>query len=376
MGYFVTNMSTGSQLLGEGAYAKVYDNKDYAIKITEIKSLEDLTAVAREQYILRMHLPNMVPYRSCYYKWGSMHLTLEKATYNLNQWYRAHTMISKEKIKDIARQLLQGVYSLHEHNVMHRDLKPDNVLLKGDVIWICDFGLSRQFANDYGVATGYMVTRWYRAPEIWRKEKYTSKVDMWSIGCIIHKLVHGKVPGKTLEEIQKCAIELKNNDDLDTLIKGLLMLCPEARWDAKRALAFMGEDMINTYVDKPSNQTWLVSPLREKWFRMFHREFSREHRVLAHALMLFDSCDQTAENMCSSMAVAAMLFKTRPAKITNYAINKLKALHVDPMQTIAEFIPTVCDGTQRLSEWESFEGSFTEYLGKMIGNNKKRKYFC
>lgn len=376
MGCSVTNMSTSSQLLGEGAYAKVYDYKDYAIKITEIKSLEDLIAVVREQYVLRMYLPHMVPYRSCYYKWGSMHLTLEKATCNLNQWYRAHTVISKEKVKDIAIQLLHAVYSLHEHNVMHRDLKPDNVLLKGDVIWICDFGLSRQFANDYGVATDYMVTRWYRAPEIWRKEKYTAKVDMWSIGCIIHKLVHGKVPGTTLEEIQKRAIELKNNDDLDTLMKGLLMLSPEARWDAKRALAFMGEDTVNTYVDKPSNQTWLVSPLREKWFRMFYREFPNEHRVLAHALMLFDSCEQTPENMCSSMAVATMLFKTRPAKITNFTINKLKALNVDPLQTISEFIPTVCDGTQRLSEWESFEGSFTEYLGKMIGNNKKRKYFC
>ncbi len=368
--------STGKQLLGEGAYAKVYDNKDYAIKITEIKTEEDLTAVVREQHILRMYLPNTVPYRSCYYKWGSMHITLEKATCNLNQWHRAQKQISIIKIHDIAKQLLQGVYSLHEHNVMHRDLKPDNILLKGEVVWICDFGLSRQFANDYGVATGYMVTRWYRAPEIWREEKYTSKVDMWSIGCIIHKLVHGKVPGQTLEEIQKRTFELTSETDLDTLIKGLLMLDPLSRWDAKRALAFMGEDTISIYVEKPSNQTWLVSPIREKWFRMFYRDFPLEHRVLAHALMLFDSCDQTPENMCSAMAVATMLFKTRSDKLLGYVIRKLKELKADPITTISEFVPNVCEGTHRLSEWESFDGSFDDYLYKMIGNKKKRKYFC
>ena len=63
-------------LLGEGAYSTVYDNKDYAIKITEIKNEEDLTACVRELYILRMHLPNTVPFRSCYYKWGCMHFNI------------------------------------------------------------------------------------------------------------------------------------------------------------------------------------------------------------------------------------------------------------------------------------------------------------
>ena len=369
-------MSTGSKLLGEGAYAKVYDNKDYAVKITEINNEEDLTAVVREQHILRMYLPNTVPYRSCSYKWGCMHLILEKATSNLNQWYRNQTSIPVEKIKDIAIQLLQGVYCLHEHGVMHRDLKPDNILLKGDTVWICDFGLSRQFANDYGVATGYMVTRWYRAPEIWRKEKYSSKVDMWSVGCIVHKLVHGKVPGKTLEEIQKRAHELKNGNDLDTLIKGLLMIDPGSRWDAKRALAFMGEAPMNIHTETPGSQSWIASPIREKWFRMFYREFPKEHRVLAHALMLFDSGDQTPENMCSAIAVSTMLFKTRTARILQYVMAKLRELKVGVLETISTFVQNVCEGSHRLSEWEQYEGSFEEYVNKRVGSHKKRKYFC
>ena len=369
-------MSTCSKLLGEGAYARVYDNKDYAIKITDVTSEEDLTAVVREQHILRMHLPNTVPYRSCFYKWGSMHLILEKATCNLNQWYRAQQQISIEKIKDIAVQLLHGVHAMHQRSVMHRDLKPDNILLKGETVWICDFGLSRQYANDYGVATGYMVTRWYRAPEIWRKERYTFKVDMWSIGCIVHKLVHGRVPGKTLEEIQKRSHELKNGDELDTLIKGLLMLDADARWDSKRALAFMGEEPLPTHVDQHSKQTWINSPIREKWFRTFYSKFPKEHRVLAHGLMLFDIADQTAENMCCAMAVATMLFKTRTDIILEFCLQKLQTLNVPPIQTMSIFVQNVCEGSHRTSDWETFEGTFEEYVDKRVGNTKKRKYFC
>jgi len=369
-------MSTSSKLLGEGAYAKVYDRHDYAIKITDITNEEDLTAVVREQYILRMNLPNTVPYRSCFYKWGAMHLTLEKATCNLNQWYRSQKQIAVEKIKDIATQLLHGVYAMHQNNVMHRDLKPDNILLKGKTVWICDFGLSRQFGNEFGVATGYMVTRWYRAPEIWRNERYSYKIDMWSIGCIIHKLVHGRVPGKTLEEIQKRSHELKNGDELDTLVKGLLMIDPESRWDAKRALAFLGEEPLNIQLESHAKQTWVTSPIREKWFRTFYTKFPKDHRVLAHGLMLFDSGDQTPENMCCAMAISCMLFKTRTGSILNYCENKLKELKTSPIETMANFVQNVCEGPHKHSDWEHFTGSFDEYVTERIGSHKKRKYFC
>jgi serine/threonine protein kinase len=368
-------MSTAQLMLGEGAYAKVYGKNNSAVKITLIESMEDLASVAREQYVMRMYLPNMVPYRSCYYKWKSMHITMEKATCNLNGWLRAQKQVTFEKIRDIATQLLQGLYSLHEHNVMHRDLKPDNVLMKGDVVWICDFGLSRQFANDYGVATGYMVTRWYRAPEIWKKQKYTTKVDIWSLGCILHKIVYGKVPGKTLKAVEQRIPTLKNETDIDTLIRGLLSLDPEERWDAKRALAFLGEKPVHTFIAKPPHQTFVTSEVRLKWFKVFQRKFPKEYRILAYGLMMFDTSDQTAENMCCSMAISAMLFQTRPSKVLVYASRILKDLGKKPLETISTFLPDVCDGQQRLSDWETFDGSFDEYVTKMLGLNKKRKYF-
>ena len=154
------------------------------------------------------------------------------------------------------------------------------------------------------------------------------------------------------------------------------MIDPGSRWDAKRALAFMGETPLNIHIETPGNQSRVASPIREKWFRMFHREFPKEHRVLAHALMLFDSGDQTPENMCSAVAVSAMLFKTRTARILQYVMAKLKELKVGVLETISTFVQNVCEGSHRLSEWEQYEGSFEEYVNKRVGSHKKRKYFC
>ena len=368
-------MATSKLLLGEGAYAKVYSRENSAIKITEIQNMEDLISVVREQYVMRMHLPNMVPYRSCYYKWDCMHITMEKATCNLNGWLRTQKKISFEKIRDISKQILQGLYSLHQHNVMHRDLKPDNVLMKGDAVWLCDFGLSRQFATEFGVPTGYMVTRWYRAPEIWKKQNYTTKVDIWSLGCIIHKIVYGKVPGKTLKDLEKRIPTLKDETDIDTLIKGLLTMDPDKRWDAKQGLEFLEVKPIDTYIAKPVNQTFVTNSVRKKWFKIFHRKAPKEHRILAHGLMLFDRCDQTPENMCCSMAISAILFETRPSKVLKYACRVLKDLGEKPLEIISAFLPDVCEGQQRLSDWETFDGTFDEYVIKMLGLDKKRKTF-
>lgn len=362
---------TSSQLLGEGAYAKVYDKVDYAVKITTIEDMEDLISVVREQHILRMHLPHTVPYRTCYYKWACMHITMEKANCNLSQW-----IVKKDldfTVEEISRQILKGIDALHDYHVTHRDLKPDNILLKGNAVWLCDFGLSRHFIDSECTnATGYIVTRQYRAPEIWEEEEYTNKVDMWSIGCIIHKLIHGDVPGQTLDEIKERVNALPNDSTMDILVRGLLELDASDRWDAKRCLAFLGVE-----AEKPNRldrvrQSWTRNSIREKWFYTFSRRYPTKHRILAYALMLFDSCDQSAENMCCSMAISAILFDTRPSNLLTFAMKNIK------MVDICEFMTNVCDG--RVSEWEDFEGTFEEYLQYVeigpVPGSKKRKLFC
>jgi cyclin-dependent kinase-like len=76
---------------------------------------------------------------------------------------------------------------LHSKNILHRDVKPENILLNGDysVLKICDFGFARFLPEkDYDL-TEYVATRWYRSPELLVGEPYGKPSDLWALGCII-----------------------------------------------------------------------------------------------------------------------------------------------------------------------------------------------
>jgi len=117
-----------------------------------------------------------------------------------------HTVISSEQplsddhIQFFIYHILRVLLYIHSANVVHRDLKPLNVLVnKNCDIKLCDFGLARGRAgfsqeDDDFLRTEYVGTRWYRAPEIvLTSMEYTAAVDIWSVGCILGELI-GRVP--------------------------------------------------------------------------------------------------------------------------------------------------------------------------------------
>lgn len=88
--------------------------------------------------------------------------------------------------------MLDGIKYCHSNRVLHRDMKPQNILIdmKKGVVKLADFGLARAFIMPYKNYTHEVVTLWYRAPEILLGAKYYScSVDIWSIGCIFAELV-------------------------------------------------------------------------------------------------------------------------------------------------------------------------------------------
>jgi serine/threonine protein kinase len=129
-----------------------------------------------------------------------LYLVLEYGGCDLAYQFDCQSLRLKEaEIKAVMRQLLSGLAFLHQHQVIHRDLKLSNILLdKTRRVRICDFGLSR-FANS--VMTSGVVTLWYRAPEVLLGAKdYSWAVDMWSVGCIFAELLNNGspvLPGKT-----------------------------------------------------------------------------------------------------------------------------------------------------------------------------------
>ena len=84
---------------------------------------------------------------------------------------------------------------LHQNWILHRDLKPDNLLLdKNGILKIGDFGLATNYGQDNRVMTTQVITRWYRPPELlFGIKHYNWSVDIWSIGCILAELWH-RVP--------------------------------------------------------------------------------------------------------------------------------------------------------------------------------------
>ena len=109
------------------------------------------------------------------------------------QHYRRNRLLVPE-IKCIMLQLVRGLSYLHEHKVVHRDLKLANLLMdESGVLKIADFGLARVQTDQRRVdQTNRVVTRWYRSPELLLGEtKYDTSVDMWSVGAIMGELVTG-----------------------------------------------------------------------------------------------------------------------------------------------------------------------------------------
>ncbi|NXT41756.1 MK13 kinase, partial [Pelecanoides urinatrix] len=98
---------------------------------------------------------------------------------------------SDEKIQYLVYQMLKGLKYIHSAGIIHRDLKPGNLAVNEDCqLKILDFGLARHADAEM---TGYVVTRWYRAPEVilnWMH--YNQTVDIWSIGCIMAEMLTGK----------------------------------------------------------------------------------------------------------------------------------------------------------------------------------------
>lgn len=118
---------------------------------------------------------------------------MERDLHSLNKQYRkSMQQMPIDLVKRYSQDLLNGLHACHLRLIMHRDLKPQNILIGPTGLKIGDFGLARLFSLPIRPYTHDVVTLWYRAPEILLgAQKYGQEVDIWSVGCIIAETACG-----------------------------------------------------------------------------------------------------------------------------------------------------------------------------------------
>ncbi|XP_064292379.1 mitogen-activated protein kinase p38a-like isoform X4 [Plodia interpunctella] len=135
--------------------------------------------------------------------------------------------LSDDHVQFLVYQILRGLKYIHSAGIIHRDLKPSNIAVNEDCeLKILDFGLARPTETEM---TGYVATRWYRAPEImlnWMH--YNQTVDIWSVGCIMAELLTGRTlfPGTDHIDHLTRILFLCGNPEQETIDK---IISEEAR---------------------------------------------------------------------------------------------------------------------------------------------------
>ncbi|XP_023667628.1 cyclin-dependent kinase 6 [Paramormyrops kingsleyae] len=193
--------------IGEGAYGKVYKARDLkngrfvALKRVRVQTEEEGMPLStiREVAVLRQlesfEHPNVVRlFDVCTVsrtdRETKLTLVFEHVDQDLTTYLEKapEPGVPPETIKDMMYQLLQGLDFLHSHRVVHRDLKPQNILVtSGGQIKLADFGLARIYSFQMAL-TSVVVTLWYRAPEVLLQSSYATPVDLWSVGCIFAEM--------------------------------------------------------------------------------------------------------------------------------------------------------------------------------------------
>ncbi|XP_072548152.1 MAP/microtubule affinity-regulating kinase 4 isoform X1 [Salminus brasiliensis] len=234
--------------IGKGNFAKVklarhiLTGREVAIKIIDKTQLNptSLQKLFREVRIMKgLNHPNIVQLFEVIETEKTLYLIMEYASGGeVFDYLVAHGRMKEKEARAKFRQIVSAVHYCHQKNIVHRDLKAENLLLDADSnIKIADFGFSNEFTLGNKLDT-FCGSPPYAAPELFQGKKYDGpEVDIWSLGVILYTLVSGSLPfdGQNLKELRervlrgKYRVPFYMSTDCEGILRRFLVLNPTKR---------------------------------------------------------------------------------------------------------------------------------------------------
>ncbi|XP_033220643.1 serine/threonine-protein kinase fused isoform X2 [Belonocnema kinseyi] len=270
--------------VGEGSFGQVYkakkrsDGDIVAFKVIRKRgrSAKEIKSLRQECKIQRnLHHPNIVQMLDSFETDNEIVVVTEYADKELYDILGKAGRLSEERAQVIACDLVSALYYLHSNRVLHRDLKPQNVLLESNgIAKLCDFGFARSMSTGTHVLTSIKGTPLYMAPELIAECPYDHKADLWSLGCIVYELVVGAPPFQTtsiLHLIKLIRFEaVKWPDNISAVcrsfLQGLLQKDPSRRltWPELLEHPFVKDRILTVEKPVPTSLTSPLSASQEK----------------------------------------------------------------------------------------------------------------
>ncbi|XP_039625234.1 MAP/microtubule affinity-regulating kinase 4 isoform X1 [Polypterus senegalus] len=248
--------------IGKGNFAKVklarhiMTGREVAIKIIDKTQLNptSLQKLFREVRIMKgLNHPNIVKLFEVIETEKTLFLVMEYASGGeVFDYLVSHGRMKEKEARAKFRQIVSAVHYCHQKNIVHRDLKAENLLLDADSnIKIADFGFSNEFTLGSKLDT-FCGSPPYAAPELFQGKKYDGpEVDIWSLGVILYTLVSGSLPfdGQNLKELRervlrgKYRVPFYMSTDCENILRRFLVLNPTKRCTLEQ---IMKDKWINT----------------------------------------------------------------------------------------------------------------------------------
>lgn len=160
------------------------------------RSSRELKNLRRECDIqAQLKHPNVIEMLESFETKNELVVVTEFALIDLHRYMARNGALTEEKAQRLICHLVSALYYLHSNRILHRDLKPQNVLLDEDLhAKLCDFGLARNMTMSTHVLTSIKGTPLYMAPELLAERPYDHQADLWSLGCIAYETMAGQPP--------------------------------------------------------------------------------------------------------------------------------------------------------------------------------------